>query len=349
MMNNYRLISNRDGDGNETGYYTREPDGVSGMTVTALAMFCGIDQPAITQLLNKIRSSDPITNDLEECLKPFGGDDLRLITNDLQNRLIIPDDACQAIVEYYAFDARKYKGQKVARDNFRAISKAGMRLFIWSKTGYIPKAEQTESVKGVYWYKRIGVALSDIDKPLQVGYFCVYVEMMRFFNELEVKLGYVIDDIDLETGQHLVPDISIGKKFNEWLRLEDELAYEARRKFLRSGLPVDFRAPANNKSGFRPAGSHYHEIVKYNHVYPTESHGKFNIQECNSYPNEYKSIFHHYLEEYWIGSYCLAYLQKRDPKGIEQIKQTLSLMPEKTRKALELTLIGKLIFALPQG
>lgn len=353
MSEDYKLVPGRDDDGNETGYYTREPDGVSGMNVRALNEFCGlaVDSPsAISNWLTKIKHSRLETNDLPKSLKPFAGMTLRLETNDLQGRLIISDDACQAFTEYYAFDARKYKGQKIAQDNFRVMSKAGMRLFIWSKTGYIPQQFREESktkTRGIYWYKRIGIALSDTDKPLQIGYFCVYLEMMRFFSELETKLNYVIDDINLETGQFLIPDISIGKGFNKWLRSEDELAYEARRRFLNSGLPIDFRASDNNKSGYRPPGSHYYEIVKYNHVYPTESHGKFNIQECNSYPNEYKSIFHHYLEEYWIGSYFLPYLQKRDPKGVEQIRQTLSLMPEKVRKALELTLVGKLIFALP--
>ena len=99
--------------------YTREPDGVSGMSVTALADFCGLTQPAITQLLRRIEESDPITNDLPDLLKPFAEKDLRLITNDTQGIKIIPDDVCYAIAEYYAFEARSYKGQKTAQDNYR--------------------------------------------------------------------------------------------------------------------------------------------------------------------------------------------------------------------------------------
>lgn len=337
----YSLVPN-----GELGYFTREPDGVSGMTVTALAEFCGTEQPVITNLLNKIRDSNPISNDLEDCLKSYAGKDWRLISNDPQGRLIIVDDVCQAVLEYYAFDARAYRGKEVAKDNFRVIARAGMRLFIWSKTGYIPlelRKTETKLTRGTYWYKRLGIALSDADKPLQAGYFCVYLEMMRFFNELEMRFDYVIDDIDSETGKHLVPDISIGRKFNEWLRSEDEVAYEARRRFLKSGHPIDFREAYKD----RPCGSNYYEIVFYNHVYPAESHGQYNIQPARSYPNEYKSIFHYYLEEYWIPDYCLPYLQKRDPQGIEQIRETLAIMPEKTKNALRGTLVGRLIFALP--
>jgi len=135
----YQLIPEYNQKGEETGYYTREPDGVSGMTVTALADFVGVRQQSITQLLNRIRDSDPITNDLPESLKPFSGKELRLITNDLQGRLIVPDESCQAIAEYYAFDAREYDGKPVAKTNFRAIAKAGMRVFIWSRTGFVPE------------------------------------------------------------------------------------------------------------------------------------------------------------------------------------------------------------------
>jgi hypothetical protein len=72
-----------------------------------------IDQPAITTILNKIRDSDYIMNDLEDCLKPYAGKELRLITNDPRIGLIIIDEVCQAILEYYVFDARIYKGKEV--------------------------------------------------------------------------------------------------------------------------------------------------------------------------------------------------------------------------------------------
>jgi len=123
---------------NEFEFYTRQSDGVSGMSVTALGNFCGVDQPAITQMLNKIRDLDPITNNLPKYLKPYIGKDWRLITNDAQNSLFVIDELCHAVLEYYALDARRYKGKSIAVDNYRMIARAGLRLFIWSKTGYQP-------------------------------------------------------------------------------------------------------------------------------------------------------------------------------------------------------------------
>lgn len=68
----------------ELGFCTRS-DGVSGMSVTALADFCGTQQHTITELLNRLRDSDPIVNDLPKSLKPFAGKEQRLIVNDDQN------------------------------------------------------------------------------------------------------------------------------------------------------------------------------------------------------------------------------------------------------------------------
>lgn len=122
----------------DQSYCTRFSDGVSGMSVTALAQFCGVDKPAITQLLNQISHSDPFTNELKISLKPFAGNEWRLLTNDPSGRVFIIDEVCHAVLEYYALEARRYKGKQIAIENYRMIAKAGLRMFIWSQTGYSP-------------------------------------------------------------------------------------------------------------------------------------------------------------------------------------------------------------------
>ena len=130
----------------ELGFCTRLDDGVSGMTVTALANFCGTLQHTITQLPNRIRDSSSITNELPESLKSFAGKEWRLITNYDKNSLFVIDELCHAILEYYAMDARKYKGKQVAINNYRMIARAGLRVFIWSKTGYSPQSMSEEQL-----------------------------------------------------------------------------------------------------------------------------------------------------------------------------------------------------------
>lgn len=137
------LVSNVPDD---QSYCTRDVDGVSGMTVTALSQFCGTEQHTVTQLLNRLRDSDPITNELAECLKPFAGNDWRLITNEASGKVFIIDEVSQAVLEYYALEARKYKGKQTAINNYRMVARAGLRVFIWSQTGYSPVRATTNGM-----------------------------------------------------------------------------------------------------------------------------------------------------------------------------------------------------------
>jgi hypothetical protein len=183
--------------------------------------------------------------------------------------------------------------------------------------------------------------------PLQSGYFCIYEQMMSFFSQLEGRLGYVVPDFNPADGKYLVPDISIGQGFNKFLRSDDEIAVEARRDFLGSTTAVDFRQPGQKKDSWFPGGENYREVQLYNHVYPTASHGKYQIQIANSYPTKYLSIFQYYLQEYWIPDSCVPYLKKRDRPGVEYIQSAINELPPSARRALAGTLIGKLARSLP--
>lgn len=210
------------------------------------------------------------------------------------------------------------------------------------------RQEQEQTVRQVpYWYQRLRLAMSDAEKPLQSGYFCIYEEMLRFFATLEGRLGYVIPDRDELTGRYLIPDISIGQRFNAFMRDEDEVPCLLRQEFLGSTEPVDFREPRMRKEGWFLGGSHHREILKYNHVYPSVSHGQSNVQSVNSYPVRYLSIFQYFLQEYWISDNCLPYLQKRDPEGVRYLSVSLSELPPSAKQALAGTLLGKLMQALP--
>lgn len=206
--------------------------------------------------------------------------------------------------------------------------------------------KQREPKPGVlpYWYERMKIALSDTERPLPGGFFCVYQEIMGLFAELEVKLGYLIADIDPQTQKHLVPDISIGKRFNEFLRSEDEMQSKARAYFLGSSEPIDFRQARTSKAqGGLPAGKHYNEIRYYNHVYPKVSHGNYQTQSATAYPDKYLELFRHFLQEWWIPDFCLSYLLPRDPSGLIAAQQRLLQMSPMQREMLHETQFGKLI------
>ncbi|NET60315.1 MAG: hypothetical protein F6K47_30480 [Symploca sp. SIO2E6] len=161
--------------------------------------------------------------------------------------------------------------------------------------------------------------------------------MMDFFSQLEVRLNYIVPDISPQTGRRLIPDISIGRKFNEFLRSEDEIEYTARQEFLGSAQPVDFRE----------GQSDCHELQKYNHVYPKSSHGENNVWKCNAYPIKYASIFDYFLQEWWIPDRCVGYLQDRDAEGVEYLRESINQLPSDLRDSLMGTLLGKLMRSLP--
>jgi phage regulator Rha-like protein len=219
-------------------------------------------------------------------------------------------------------------------------------VLAFSKAKAILAKRQEKTTQVPYWYQRIQIAMSDPDDPLQTGYFCVYQEIMDFFAELEIRFGYVIADYDEKTEQYLIPDISIGRGFNGFLRDDGELAYFARQKFLGDPQPIDFR----DETPKRPKGEHFDQIRKYNHVYPKISHGDYGIQRPNSYPDKYLPLFRYYLQEHWVPDECAKYLTKRDPVGMKGVQEQVMLMEPKQRNALTATLAGRLItslFSLP--
>jgi len=204
-----------------------------------------------------------------------------------------------------------------------------------------------------YWYQRLQLALSDANKPLQTGYFCVYLQMMNFFQELEVRLGYVLPDLNPVTDEYLVPDGSIGVRFNDWLRSDAEGARLKRKEFLGSEQAIDFRPLRQNKDKVTKkdvwisAGTHHHEIKMYNHVYPKASHGDFPTQSARSYPNKYIPLFLYFLEEVWIPECFKGYLSPRSPESWTQIEASLRQLSPREKYALRETLVGKLLPLLP--
>lgn len=197
----YRIIPAYDGDGNEIGYYTREPDGISGMTVSALAAFCGLaagSTTAVSNLLTRAENATPETNDLPESLKPIAGKASRLETNDAQGRLIVPDEACSAVIEYYAFDARAYPGQDVARQNFRVAGRAGLRVFIWSQTGFIPEILRDSLRSNTTTYIE---RLENIrDHKIQDDQWTTFREGAEVLLLVEKEMGVPVDQLDLCDG-----------------------------------------------------------------------------------------------------------------------------------------------------
>ncbi|MEA5578711.1 hypothetical protein [Anabaena sp. UHCC 0451] len=215
-------------------YCTRFSDGVSGMSVTALAQFCGTEQHTVTQFLNRLRDSDPITNELVECLKPFVGSDWRLITNDPSGKVFIIDEVCHAVLEYYALEARKYKGKQIAVNNYRMIAKAGLRVFIWSQTGYSP----TKLTSGLINQEELSTIITT---AIETSLIPITQQLNQIQEQLQSVPGMKPKrpwTLPASTPPEQVPNDYVQLEDGSWLSPE---GYESILKQSRRSLPWDLR------------------------------------------------------------------------------------------------------------
>jgi len=176
-LNDQILVSNINDD---QSYCTRDVDGVSGMTVTALSQFCGTGKSAITQLLNQISDSDPFTNELAECLKSFAGNELRGSPIDSYGTVLVGFDACKAILEYFACSARKYKGRNIVRMRFAQV-KSLLSYGLTLSEAFNKTIEDTKNLK----------VKADCNKPNSQKSIERKIQM-RFENKLKGKTNVIV-------------------------------------------------------------------------------------------------------------------------------------------------------------
>jgi len=207
--------------------------------------------------------------------------------------------------------------------------------------------ESNKSFRGAYWYERSKLAFSSLNHPLPCGYFSAYEYIIKLFQEMELYLGYVMPDFNPATNRYIIPDISIGKRFNYWLRKDDDYAVWCREYYLGSSDPIDFRKP-DYKTG-RTEGKNYNEIVQYEHVYPTKSHGECTAWMVNAYPNRYKALFETFFSVVWLPIQFPRYLKERDHAFLDEVKQRYNQLPDHQKESLSATHVGKLIPALPSN
>jgi len=146
-------------------YYTERLSGRSGMSYRGLARFVGKSHPSIVYWVQKIRSSDPVDNDLPECLKSFTGITLSVVnSSDLGGSEILTDVFCSALISYYACFAAPKDQTKEAKRSLLLSSGVGLRTLIHSKTGWMPTASpQPPSVDNQVRLKELDVRLAEID------------------------------------------------------------------------------------------------------------------------------------------------------------------------------------------
>lgn len=114
-------------------FFTVEATGESGMSRSGLARLCGVQESSIRELLdNLVRGK--VTS---ESLKPLIGKEIQFEAKAAyKNAVIIRDEICAGVIEYYALDARKTTEE--AKFALRKLTRMGIRSWIQGITGWFP-------------------------------------------------------------------------------------------------------------------------------------------------------------------------------------------------------------------
>ncbi len=120
-----------------TTYVTRIPDGVSGLSINALALMCGVEKEEIQELIESIETGEDWL--MTEHLIPLQSINLKF--SEFYEPPIVLDTACLGILKHFA-GTDEFKvflnGINIALTNYRQILKCGgLRRFIWEQTGYL--------------------------------------------------------------------------------------------------------------------------------------------------------------------------------------------------------------------
>ncbi len=115
-----------------------------GMSQSGLALFCGIAESTIRDLLKQLRGNTP-----PKSLEHLTGKFIDLTITSAQNAKVIDGDVCEEIVWYYASERRNV----VAQTNHRKFAKNGVKSFIQQITGF---QKQTTDVNTVLLQEILG-------------------------------------------------------------------------------------------------------------------------------------------------------------------------------------------------
>lgn len=169
-------------------------DGTSYLSGKSLARLCGVAESSISEQASNWRSGKRVGK-LPQWLLNHGIDrDSLYIETSVAGRktYAYPDDVCMLVLEYYAFESGK--PAENAQQLFRALARAGLRVFVYNAVGYDPSSAVPAQWR--QFHDRMTLASAPI------GYFSVFKETADFVITA-IRGGFPVDE-------HTIPDISVG-------------------------------------------------------------------------------------------------------------------------------------------
>lgn len=112
-----------------------------------------------------------------------------------------PDTVCMAMLEYYAFEAKRQYAD-LALQNYRRLARFGLKQFIYQETGYSRESNDDDLWR--VFKDRVSLTYDAVPD----GYFGIFKEL----SSLIVTLGLAGLHID----EKFVPDISVGQAWSKY-------------------------------------------------------------------------------------------------------------------------------------
>ena len=168
-----------------------------------------------------------------------------------------PDIVCMAVLEYYAFEAKKVN--EIALQRFRVLAQKSLRDLMYDLADYHPEKKNVNAWR--HFYDRVSINKNSVPS----GYFSVFRE----------AAGLIVDllDADYPLSDKTVPDLSVGLHWSKYYKenLMDEF-----------GEPKEY--DHNYPEYFAQAASNPQKAK----AYPIDCLGKFKTWLENEY------IFKHF-------------------------------------------------------
>lgn len=184
-------------------------DGTPFLTQRAIADLCGLRNKYIGIISSQWNTPEPPLDvkRVKEMLFEQGAEIPQAphieVWEGNRRYLAYPDTICTAVLEYYAFEANR-QGAAIALQNFRKLSRHGLKKYIYDATGYISNSE--DDVWRIF-KDRVSLTYDAVPE----GYFGIFKEI----SSLIVTLG--LSGLHIDEG--FVPDISVGQAWSKhWER-----------------------------------------------------------------------------------------------------------------------------------
>lgn len=117
-------------------FYTVASTGESGISISGLAILCGVTHQAVSKLVKGVATNKPTFR-----LKRFVGEDLDLATNTGEKGKVraLKADFCVEIIKHYA-----YSGNEIAQFTLDKFAIAGFNSWVQSITGWQNPQERSQ-------------------------------------------------------------------------------------------------------------------------------------------------------------------------------------------------------------